>query len=415
MLDNIASENGLPLIYFAFGRQRCEYLAEELSAFNFLSTDEQERVSALFDSLSRRFDLKNEKSAQVISHYVKKGIAYHHAGMLPTLKEVIERLFTSRLIKVIFTTETFALGINMPAKSVIFDELRKYYGRFHQGLKTRDFYQMAGRAGRRGIDKEGFVYSRINPQRVKIEEVEKTIFGGYEKVKSQFNTSYATLLHLYGQYKDNLYDVYPRSFHYFQSNAKLRQENLNLMKAKIALLKDWGHIKDGALTDKGIFASRVYGYELTFAELYETKALEHLDEFQLGILSVALTFEPRKQDKIEHISSSAKAVDRVTSELSDRIIKEERKHKIHPASKRCFFHLSNSVAAWMQGASFEHTLKQTNVDEGEIIRYFRMAVQLLREIHNAPVTSPLLKTNVRNAMEAINRDIVDAEKQLREY
>jgi superfamily II RNA helicase len=70
--------------------------------------------------------------------------------MLPTLKEVIERLFTSRLLKLIFTTETFALGINMPARTVIFDELEKFYGTGFKTLTTRDFFQMAGRAGRRG-------------------------------------------------------------------------------------------------------------------------------------------------------------------------------------------------------------------------------------------------------------------------
>ena len=153
LIQHIAQNNGLPCIYFCFSRRRCEKLAQELLNFNFLENDERDKIINLFNELLGRFDLKDEPSASLMHPLIKRGIAYHHAGMLPTLKEVIEQLFTSRLLKVIFTTETFALGINMPARSVIFDELRKFYGDRVRNLKTRDFYQMAGRAGRRGIDK----------------------------------------------------------------------------------------------------------------------------------------------------------------------------------------------------------------------------------------------------------------------
>src|SRR5437868_5071717 len=97
--------------------------------------------------------------------------------MLPTHKEVIEKLFTSTVIKVIFTTETFALGINMPARSVIFDDLIKFYGTGFKTLTTRDFYQMAGRAGRRGIDVEGNVYIRVQPHDVSFGELQRILFA----------------------------------------------------------------------------------------------------------------------------------------------------------------------------------------------------------------------------------------------
>ncbi|GAG04541.1 unnamed protein product, partial [marine sediment metagenome] len=194
-MHHLQEKDALPCIYFAFGRRRCENLAFELYSFNFLSQQEQEQITLMYDSLCQRFDLKHEKSAQSLGTLIKRGIAYHHAGMLPTLKEVIERLFTSRLLKVIFTTETFALGINMPARTVVFDELRKFYGRYHHNLKTRDFYQMAGRAGRRGMDKEGYVYCRINPRRIQFEELRTILYGKPERITSKFNSSYATVLH----------------------------------------------------------------------------------------------------------------------------------------------------------------------------------------------------------------------------
>ncbi|MDI6606191.1 MAG: DEAD/DEAH box helicase [Candidatus Omnitrophota bacterium] len=217
LINYLCQKDALPAIYFVFGRKKAEILAFELHQFNFLTNKEKQEVLALYDSLLERFDLKNEDSALELRPLVEKGVAYHHAGMLPTLKEVVERLFTSRLIKVIFTTETFALGINMPSRSVIFDELKKFYGRYVRILKTRDFFQMAGRAGRRGMDNEGFVYSRINLQRISSEEVRRVIYGRPEEVKSQLNASYATILNLYEKHKEELFKIYPLSFHSFQS------------------------------------------------------------------------------------------------------------------------------------------------------------------------------------------------------
>ncbi len=136
LIGHLKSENRLPAIFFSFGRRRTERLAWEIPDFDFLNESERKDVLNLFGNLCEQYDLKGEKSAQDMLPLVERGIAYHHAGMLPTLKEVIERLFTSRLIKLIFTTETFALGINMPARSVVFDELRKFYGTHFANLKT---------------------------------------------------------------------------------------------------------------------------------------------------------------------------------------------------------------------------------------------------------------------------------------
>ncbi|MCL2337626.1 MAG: RNA helicase, partial [Firmicutes bacterium] len=93
---------------------------------------------------------------------LQQGIGYHHAGLSPALKELVENLYEARLIFVLFCTETFAVGINFPAASTVFDATRKWDGRNHRGLLNREFFQMAGRAGRRGYDQEGHVYVRID-------------------------------------------------------------------------------------------------------------------------------------------------------------------------------------------------------------------------------------------------------------
>ncbi len=414
LINYIRQKEGLPSIYFVFGRRRAEDLAFELSSFNFLNSKEKIQITNLFDDLCLRFDLKHEKSANILYPLIQRGIAYHHAGMLPTLKEVIERLFTSRLIKIIFTTETFALGINMPSRSVIFDELRKFYGHYVSNLKTRDFYQMAGRAGRRGIDKEGFVYCRVNLNRIKPEDVKRIIFNQPEDVKSQLNSSYATILNLYERYKDDLFKIYPLSLHYFQYRLQERQEAQRLIAAKLALLKNLGYIDKNELTQKGQFAKTVYGYELILSELYSERVLEQLDEFGLGVITAACVFEPRKNQSPPNLSKVNRGIKRACEEIYEKIKHQEVKHRIYPFSKQPYFHLSNSVEAWLRGTNFAKTIQFTDTDEGEIIRYFRMSIQILREINKTKVASQVLKQKIQETISVINRDIIDAEKQLRE-
>ena len=413
LIKYVQSQNGLPCIYFVFGRRRAEYLAEEMYNHNFLNTNQRHEITALYDSLCEKFDLKGERSAVEMLPLIERGIAYHHAGMLPTLKEVIERLFTSKLLKVIFTTETFALGINMPSRSVIFDELMKFYGTYTRVLKTRDFYQMAGRAGRRGIDKEGFVYTRINPHRIRFDEIKRVIYGKPEDVKSQFNASYATLLNLYEKYKESLFKIYPLSFHYFQTRPHQQKEAMRRMTAKLEILREFELISGDELTDKGRFAKAVYGYELLLSELYDGGLFEELDEAGLGIVAAASMFEPRKNQRLESLSKMASEIKKACDHSYERISHRESRYVIRPASKAPHFNLSKAMEAWIKGASFNKILQYTDTDEGELIRYFRMSVQILREIKDTPI-SPDLSARVSNTIKLINRDVVDAEKQLRE-
>lgn len=410
LIKHLYDNDKLPCIYFSFGRKRCEYLAEEISGSNFLTFNEQKKIEALFYELCNRIGIADEKNTRPLFHLIEKGIAYHHAGMLPALKEVVERLFTSGLLKVIFTTETFALGINMPARTVVFDELRKYQGKYFGTIKTRDFYQMAGRAGRRGIDSEGFVYSRINPHDVSFQDLHRIVHGECEKVYSRFNTAYATTLNLYGKYGEKLYDIYPSSFHYYQEKDKKRQRALDLLRSKVRILKELGYIKEDALTEKGIFASEIYGYELSLSELYEKGVLNGLSDIEIAILCLALVFEPRKGASKPLLGKKIKRLWNDTDNIVKHIHAMENRLNIVPLSKNYYYHLSPCLEAWMKNEPFDNILRYTSADEGEIIRYFRMAIQIMREIIKTPA-SVELKNKIYNAIKLIDRDLIDAENE----
>ncbi|MGQ9630904.1 MAG: DEAD/DEAH box helicase [bacterium] len=214
LLDYIKSRGQIPCLYFSFGRQTCEEMAQMHSNLDLLSQDEKEELIELYDSLCEKFSVYDDKGMR---HLIENGVAYHHAGMLPTLKEVVEQLFTSGLIKLLFTTETFAMGVNMPACSVVFGSLEKFDGVNFRYLKAREYHQMAGRAGRRGIDTRGYVYACVNPYFDKFSDVKRIIQGKIEKIESQFSLSYSSILNLYSKHREGIYEVCIKSFGNYQA------------------------------------------------------------------------------------------------------------------------------------------------------------------------------------------------------
>ena len=413
LLQHLIQTDKLPCLYFAFGRKRVEQLAQEHTHLNLIDAAQRHENQALYDKLTAKYDLGGERSAAEMSRLVQHGIAFHHAGMLPTLKEVVEQLFTAKRIQLIFTTETFALGINMPARTVIFDELRKFYGFGFDQLTTRDYYQMAGRAGRRGIDTQGYVYSRVNPHQIAHASLIRIVDGDMEPIRSQFNASYATLLNLYKNLRRSLVDVYPRSLHYFQSGSKGHRRAVGLIEQKLNLLEFLDYITPSGLTAKGEFASSIYGYELVLSELLEGGFLNQLNATELCVLLVALVYEPRPKEHLGRLPGHFHYLERESRRALKRIHEAEDRFKILPPTKSAHFHLSAAMEAWIQGVPFHDLVKKTDVDEGILIRYFRMVIQLLRQLKQAPKVTPRLRQAAQSAIQKINRDLVDAEKQLR--
>lgn len=413
LISYLKSKDSLPCLYFSFSRRRCEELANEVYNFDFLDQEQKKMITTLFDELIAKFEISSHH-VNFLYPLIKRGIAYHHAGLLPTLKEIIERLFTTGLIKLIFTTETFALGINMPARTVVFDALRKFYGRFHSYLKTRDFYQMAGRAGRRGIDNEGYVISKVTPHAIDMASLENIIYGRYEPIRSQLNSCYATILNLYKEMGEKIYDIYPSSFHFHQAKMQNRKEVLGLLKRKISLLKDLNYIVGDEISNKANLASKVYSFELAIGELFERGYLESLDEQSLFVTITSLVYEPRKGERKPTLNKKTKKLKKDLNRFIKNIHKEERKFRIYPLSKKLYFHLSEICQLWFGGAGFSRLTKSCNVDEGEIVRYFRMGLQVFREIYSSEAISRPFQLKLMRCMERINRDVIDAEKQLRQ-
>lgn len=413
LIQDLKDKQRLPAIYFVFARKRAEELAQACLSFQFLTEEEQVEIKELFGSYLKRYNIEQEKSVLKMLPLLERGIAFHHAGMLPSLKDAIECLFSSRLVKMIFTTETFALGINMPARTVIFDELRKFYGIRFENLRTRDYYQMAGRAGRRSLDDEGYVYSRIDPFRIRFNAVKKIIKSSPEPVLSQFNTSYATLMHLYAKFGEELYDIYLSSFHFHQANRRERKGGRQDLQEKIYMLENLDYLREGKLMDKGKFAANMYGYELMLGEMYADGFLEKLAPVDLNIVLGSLVFEPRKRQVSPSLSKHMKDLRRQVRHYSRKIHKEENRFDIFPVTEQGYFHISPILEAWSCGESFDCLQEYGEVAEGEIVRNIRMVIQLLRLLINSGFMTPEFVKKAKKCLDMINRGAVDAERQLR--
>ncbi len=407
----------LPCLYFAFSRKRVEELAWEFAALGLADEETRAKLLARFDELCRRYEISHERSAAAMRELVAQGVAFHHAGLLPTLKEVVEVLFTTRLIKVIVTTETFALGINMPARSAVLDTLLKRADGPRTLMRVRELSQMAGRAGRRGLDETGFIYLRVNPWETSFPELNNLIYGKPEQVSSRFNLTYATVLNLYRRHQQELLPFYQKTLHAHQSTALQQREAFSLIERKLKLLQFLGYVNPpGAaerLSAKGVFALQIYGYELFLSELFEMGLLDELNLTDLGTLLLALVYEPRRFGPPVHLSRRVRELADKANEVLGRIHQEERKLRIYPLTKVPAFQLSAAVERWIGGASFDKVVELAGAAEGELIRYFRMTVQLCRALEQSRAASPALREKSRTLLHRINRDQVDAEAELR--
>ena len=206
---------------------------------------------------------------------------------------------------------------------------------------------------------------------------------------------------------------FPKTFYAFQTSGARRQAGLSLMEQKLDLLESLGYLTPTGLTSKGGFASWLYGYELLLSELKVAGHLHALDPVTLAVLIVAIVYEPRPGQQPSKRRRMGKRLDALCREPLARIHQAERHFHIAPRTKAPSFTLTDAMEAWMHQHPFERIISLAGVDEGEVVRYFRMTVQLLRQLMEAPSADSTLRHTAERALGRVNRDVVDAEAQLR--
>jgi superfamily II RNA helicase len=196
-INFLAKKELLPALFFVFSRKDCEAFAKKIQGSLIDSSDAAATGHLInFHFLKTKESIEKLPSFWALRDLLVRGIAYHHSGMLPALKEIVELLFTKGHIKVLFATETFAVGINMPTKTVVFTAYEKFCGD-HGGkrmLNTDEYTQMAGRAGRRGKDKMGVVIYLPSGKAAEVGEVKEMMKGHRAQVESRMDFHYDFIL-----------------------------------------------------------------------------------------------------------------------------------------------------------------------------------------------------------------------------
>jgi ATP-dependent RNA helicase HelY len=225
VIDRLDRDSLLPAIVFIFSRAGCAAAVQQClnAGLRLTAPDERNEIRRLVEQRTAHIP---SEDLQVLGYWewldgLERGLAAHHAGMLPAFKEVVEELFVRGLVKAVFATETLALGINMPARSVVLERLVKFNGEAHVDLTPGEYTQLTGRAGRRGIDVEGHAVVVWTP------EMDPRHVAGLAStrtypLKSSFRPSYNMAVNLVGSVgMAAAHDLLESSFAQFQADRSV--------------------------------------------------------------------------------------------------------------------------------------------------------------------------------------------------
>ena len=235
-IDKLEREKLLPALSFVFSRAGCERYADKVQA-TLVDSSEAAKINHIWDFHLHAYkdSLETLPQAHKLKALALRGIAYHHSGLLPVLKEIIEILFTRGFIKMLFATETFAVGLNMPTKTVLFFGLEKYSDESMglRPLRTDEYIQMAGRAGRRGLDPVGTVIYLPERDPVSAATMRSILTGGQAQISSKMQFHYEFLLKSLQSNATSWLSLMEKSYWFMQ-----RQEEIVVAKRELAALEE---------------------------------------------------------------------------------------------------------------------------------------------------------------------------------
>jgi len=251
VVELLADRGLLPAIHFIFSRRGCDEAVTACVRANLRFTDDEER-RRITEIAERHVETLTDGDLRVLRYgewldALERGIASHHAGLVPPFKEAVEECFIAGLVRVVFATETLALGINMPARTVVIDKLTKYTGERHESLTAAQYTQLTGRAGRRGIDEHGHAIVLWSPF-VGFDEVAALAASRSFRLTSSFRPTYNMAANLVRRYDAaDAHRLLGLSFAQFQMDAALTRDERRLADRRQRLAE----AEDGLRCERG--------------------------------------------------------------------------------------------------------------------------------------------------------------------
>ena len=431
VVEHLAFLDLLPAIYFLFSRAGCDEAADRVVAAGIRLTDDagREEIRRRAEKGTAHLDWSDLRT---LGHdrwlaKLERGVAAHHAGLVPAFKEVVEELFCDGLIKVVFATETLALGINMPARTVVLDRLSRFTGESHELLLPGEFTQLTGRAGRRGIDTVGHGVVLHSPF-VPFERMASIARLGSHPLRSSFRPTYNMLVNLVANYSRRQAErLLAASFAEFQdrrlagrtrsrgSGRRSRPRRSTLLERfdrVRRLLEQRGHIRDWGLEPGGEALRVVYSdLGLLLVEAIRHGILAGLRAPELAALLSAFAYEPRR-DADEPEGWPTEPLEDAWSrlvELAEDLAATEDRHRL-PVTRFPHPGFAWLAYAWALRIDLEELLEEGSLAAGDFVRTTRSVLDLLRQVGDAARVLGMgeLERTASRARQAIDRGIVTA-------
>ena len=424
MVAALSRADLLPAIVFIFSRAGCDGAVRQLARGGLHLTTPGERV-LLMEIAARHGAVLGLADREAIGwdgfvQALGDGIAAHHAGLLPVCKAIVEEAFVRGLLKVVFATETLALGINMPARTVVIEKLVKFNGEATVELTPGEYTQLTGRAGRRGLDVEGHAVvawsSTMNPQMVAGLAAKRTY-----PLRSSFAPSYNMAVNLVSSIgRERARGLLQHSFAQFQADDEGRRAGrgrsiAERFDAVCAVLAELGYLDEACerVSDRGRALTRVYTETgLVAVEAARAGVFDGLATPALAGLLSCLVYESRRSRGAQPARLRDAGFERALSALGHvarDVALVERRNRIESSAV-----LDDGFAAaaysWAEGAPLADVLWRSGLAAGDFVRWVRQVIDLAAQLASAPGLSTL-RAQCQAVVANLRRDIVDADPQ----
>jgi superfamily II RNA helicase len=425
----------LPCLYFLPGRRLVEEAAITITQQSFTTPEEQRLISQQLAQWQEHLSKEDRELPQVraLADLLPRGIGYHHAGLLPGLKVVVETLFARGLLRAVFATDTLVLGVNMPARAVVVGSLSKFDGQRMRLLTPNEYRQLTGRAGRRGLDTHGAAIIPYSPWEP-FEESFGQISGELLPVTSSFVIDYYSVLNLWRphdiEYLEQLCAASLREYQIAEQRAQHKAQRERSRQRKARRRAKTGHTQEGSFSEvlpahrRGdayvdvlslspsgaaelhgtIFVLRTLGYigtddQLTLkgellrrlphqagimlVDLLLHGTLDSLSAIELAEVFSWLAFESDRRLNNQHVLSTRLAgVREKLWRIEERVLAVEEHVGIrHSPETRPDFH--GVALCWARGKSLYDLLERIDLAEGDILLLLNQSIDLLEQAQSA--------------------------------
>lgn len=444
VLGYIAEQRLFPCLYFVFSRRDAAAKAEQYGrTARVLGQRERESVRVTVKRTLEEFGLSGPQVPELDASVDlwQRGVGVHHAGLLPVVRRICEILLERRILRVVYATETFAVGVNLPVRSVCFDSMEKWDGARFRFLTQQEYFQMAGRAGRRGLDRVGVAVSLVRFSKASRGAPPRWDESALEPIVSQINLGYSTVANLVRRFAPAEIDALFAAALAAHQAGDARAEALTQLEEGFrrtrGTLESLGHIEGGELTAKGRILASLFNNELLVAELIATDFLDAYNEVELaGIAGVLIDDETPAGDRSASVAGSGGGSRRETRGAkggrrgrasrqsgssggfvmdvprwsADLTLVRER---IHRQSGLDLEMNGNEdlrrgavLSRWCAGASIEEVADRTGVDHGDVVTLCRQGIDLLRQIRAAAGERRALCERITQTLALMERDAV---------